>query len=87
MFGKYSEYVSLYFRIKYTFIANIVVKHSYRFHFKSFQINIILNIYQIGVYFDKNREKNAKIKMQITEDCDVMEQNGLWIRVQHAKII
>ena len=39
MFEKLSEYASLYFWIKYILIVNVVVKHLYRAHFKSFRIN------------------------------------------------
>ena len=82
-----SECVSLYFWIRYIFIVNIVDKHLYSVHFKSFRINAFEIFTKLDIILTKIEKKMQNLEMPITENCDVIEQNGLQIHVQQAKII
>ena len=64
-----------------------MIKHLYRVHFKSFRINAFEIFTELESILTKIEKKYAKLKVRITENCDVMKRNGLRIRVQQAEII
>ena len=75
-----------YFVVKYILIANKVVNYIYSVHFKSFTINALEIFTKSEFILTKIEKKNQNKKKQITENLDVIEQNGLQIRLQHVKI-